>query len=184
MSDLGQARVLGGVASILLVLGIVPSVGPMLGIVGFVLLLVSLKQISDIVQQPAIFKNALIATIVGIVGAVAAIVFGGAAIMSLFTNGFSQFDIVRTFVSILLALVVVWVALVVSSMFLRKSLNLTANVLGIGLFRTAGLLILIGAILTIILVGAIVVLVAYVLLAAAFFQVKPDSQPSSVSPPS
>ncbi|MEM2515229.1 MAG: DUF996 domain-containing protein, partial [Candidatus Caldarchaeum sp.] len=101
---------------------------------------------------PEIFKNALIATIVGIVGAVAAIVFGGAAIMSLFTNGFSQFDIVRTFVSILLALVVVWVALVVSSMFLRKSLNLTANVLGIGLFRTAGLLILIGAILTIILV--------------------------------
>ncbi|MEM4354049.1 MAG: DUF996 domain-containing protein [Candidatus Caldarchaeum sp.] len=116
-------------------------------------------------------------------GAVAGIVVGGVGVMSMFAGGFGGPNVGNLIFSILLALAVVWVFAVRSSLFLRKSLTLTGNRLGIGLFRTAGLLILIGTMLTIISVGAILALVAYIILAVAFFQIKPDFQPPPPPPP-
>ncbi|MEM2237456.1 MAG: DUF996 domain-containing protein [Candidatus Caldarchaeum sp.] len=183
MADISQARLLGGIGSILLVLAIVPYAGSALSIVGLILLLISLKQLSDIFHEPEIFKNALIAVVVGIIGAVAGIVVGGVGVLSMFAGGLDGSNIGNLIFSILLALAVVWVFAVVSSLFLRRSLTLTGNRLGIGLFRTAGLLIFIGAILMIILVGAIIELVAYIILAVAFFQIKPGFQPPPPPPP-
>ncbi|MCS7138069.1 MAG: DUF996 domain-containing protein, partial [Candidatus Caldarchaeum sp.] len=74
MPEISQARLLGGVGSIMLFLSIVPNIGFVLSIVGFILVLLALKYISDITQQNEIFRNALIAAIVGIVGAVAGVV--------------------------------------------------------------------------------------------------------------
>jgi len=186
MANLGQARLFGGIAGILLFLSIVPSVGPILSIVGFILLLLALKNVADSVNNPAIFKNALIATIVGIVGAVVGIVVGGASILSALSGNFGigggAFE--SLIFGLITALVIVWVFAIVSSIFLRRSLNMTAERLGIGLFRTAALLLLIGAILTIILIGGILSLVAYIILAIAFFQIKAEAaQPPPPPPP-
>ena len=79
-------------------------------------------------------------------------------------------------------LVIAWVFAVVSAVFFRRALNLTGDHLNVKMFRTAGLLVLIGAVLTIILVGAVISLVANILLAVAFFQIRaspPPPPPSS-----
>jgi len=53
------------------------------------------------------------------------------------------------------------------------------------MFSTAGLLLLIGAVLTIIVIGVIVVWIAMILLAVAFFSIKPATAQAtqSTSPP-
>ena len=63
MATLEQARTFGGIGSILMILTIVPFAGPILGIIGFVLVLIAVKYISEIVGDPSIFKNYLIAVI-------------------------------------------------------------------------------------------------------------------------
>ncbi|MEM1942664.1 MAG: DUF996 domain-containing protein [Candidatus Caldarchaeum sp.] len=185
MADISQARLLGGVGSVMLFLSIVPSIGFVLSIVGFILVLLALKYISEAVQQGEIFRNALIATVVGIVGAVAGVVAGGVGLLAVLGGGAGpsvpNFGLLLT--TILISLAVVWVFAVVSSFFLRKSLNLVGDTLGIKMFRTAGLLLFIGALLTIVLVGALVALVAYILLAVAFFQIQPGAGAPSPPPP-
>jgi uncharacterized membrane protein len=52
------------------------------------------------------------------------------------------------------------------------------------MFRTAGLLVLIGAVLTIVIVGAVISLVANILLAVAFFQIRASPPPPPPPPPS
>jgi hypothetical protein len=72
----------------------------------------------------------------------------------------------------IVTLVIAWVFAVVSAVFFRRSLNLTGDHLNVKMFRTAGLLVLIGAVLTIVIVGAVISLVANILLAVAFFQIR------------
>lgn len=190
MTELSSARLIGGIGSILLVLAIVPSVGPVLSIVGFVLVLLALRYISTSVQQPSIFQNALYAVIIGIIGTVVALVLGGAAFFAVLGGGFAgpvpgqpEPDFFSLLAGVLVAVLIAWIFAVASSFFLRKSLNQTADVLGIKLFRTAGLLVLLGAVLTIILVGAIVSIIAYILMAVAFFQIPETRGPPPPPPP-
>jgi uncharacterized membrane protein len=81
-------------------------------------------------------------------------------------------------------LVIAWVFAVVSAVFFRRALNLTGDHLNVKMFRTAGLLVLIGAVLTIVIVGAVISLVANILLAVAFFQIRASPPPPPPPPPS
>jgi uncharacterized membrane protein len=189
MADLNQAKNIGGVGAILTILSVVPSVGPLLSIVGLVLVLLALKWISEIVQNPAIFRNALIAVVVAIVGVAIGAVVGGVGVFSVLTGvgagGPNGIDFARLFTTIIIiALVVVWLFAVVSAVFFRRSLNLTGDHLNVKMFRTAGLLVLIGAVLTIVIVGAVISLVANILLAVAFFQIRASPPPPPPPPPS
>src|SRR5712691_260970 len=66
MASLSQAKTLGGVGSILALLGIVPSAGPVLSIAGLIMTLVAVKYISDILGDKRIFKNMIISVILAI----------------------------------------------------------------------------------------------------------------------
>src|SRR5216684_7103021 len=66
MASLSQAKTLGGVGSILALLGIVPSVGPVLSIAGLIMTLVAVKYISDILGDKRIFNNMIISVILSI----------------------------------------------------------------------------------------------------------------------
>jgi uncharacterized membrane protein len=72
-----------------------------------------------------------------------------------------------------LALIVAFIFSVLAAYFYKKSFDLLSSKSGERLFGTAGLLMLIGAVLTIILVGALITLVAWILAAVAFFSLKP-----------
>src|SRR3972149_2509870 len=90
MGTLSQAKTLGGVGSILLLLGIVPFAGPALEIGGFVLMLIAVKYISDTVNNKSIFNNAVISVVAGIAGVVIGVVVGIAGVLSFFGPGMFQ----------------------------------------------------------------------------------------------
>jgi uncharacterized membrane protein len=186
MAELSSAKTLGGIGSILLILTLVPSVGFVLGIVGWILVLVSLKQISDVMKENKIFTDAVVAVVLSIIGlVVAGVVVLGTIFRFFRINGYTfgthpstpPTDIGGLIVGILVGLAVLWVFSVVSSVFLKRSLDGVSSALDVGMFRTAALLYLIGAVLTIILVGFIIIFVAEILLVVAFFSI-PDNVPS------
>ncbi|VVB87826.1 Uncharacterised protein [uncultured archaeon] len=59
MSSLAQAKTLGEIGSILVLLAIIPFAGRAIGLVGLVLILVSVKYISDALADRSIFNNML-----------------------------------------------------------------------------------------------------------------------------
>ena len=76
--------------------------------------------------------------------------------------------------AVIAAIVVLLAVLVISAVFFRRSLYSMAFHSGEDLFRIAGLLYLIGAILIIALgLGALIIMIAYLILAVAFLTVKP-----------
>jgi uncharacterized membrane protein len=180
MSRLGDAKTLGGVGSILLLI-------PGVNIVGYILILVAAKYVSDELGDRSIFDNMLYAVIAGIAGgvAVAFIIFTGAffGVFSFTTSAI---------VGVIAGLAVSWIALVISSIFIRRAYDTMATKLNVGMFRTAGLLYFIGAILTIILVGYLLLFVAAILQIVAFFSIsdtaqgmqsQPVAQPSTLQMP-
>ena len=73
---------------------------------------------------------------------------------------------------VIVGLVLLFGFLIIAMFFVRKSLTQLSSKSGIGLFGTAGLVMLIGAVLTIIVVGLIVIWIGLILATAAFFMMK------------
>src|SRR5437667_12622812 len=72
MASLGQAKSLGGVGSILvLIAGFIPPAGFVVAIIGFILILIAVKYVSDAFTDRTIFNNMIIAVILAILGFVA-----------------------------------------------------------------------------------------------------------------
>src|SRR5438034_7251201 len=72
MASLGQAKSLGGVGSILvLIAGFIPSAGFVVAIIGFILILIAVKYVSNAFTDRTIFNNMIIAVILAILGFVA-----------------------------------------------------------------------------------------------------------------
>ncbi len=182
-----KAKILGGVGVILTLLGLVPKVGLALNVIGLILILVSLKMFSDYYRNEDIFRYALIAVIIGIIGGV--VLAAGAVSLGLKLALFKPTPPV-TLKHLTLPLIglaiAVWILAIMSTYFFKRSYDLLGEHTGEKMFKTAALLLFIGAILTIIVVGAFISLVADILLAVAFFTVKPKA-PSpkavAVAPP-
>jgi len=171
MSKLGDAKTLGGVGSILFLI-------PVLNIVGYILVLIASKYVSDELGDKSIFDNMLYAVITGIIGAVAAafIIITGAA--------FSAVSFTASAIAgVIVGLAIAWIALIFSAIFIRRAFNAMATRLNVGNFRTAGTLYFIGAILVIALgLGFIILFVAAIIQIIAFFGI-PDSVPGMQAPP-
>jgi uncharacterized membrane protein len=203
---LDSSKNLGGVGALLMfisvLLGYLPYLGALTGIislVGAILVLVALKGFADYYRESRIFNNALYGIIVAVVGAVVFIAILLTSAVALFaalgldiTNiqdwtSLSQIDwqsidlnlIFRFAGVVLLALIVLFIVLLVVAIFLRRSLRLMATKTNVGLFGTTGLLILIGAVLTIIAIGFLLIWIALLLLAIAFFSIQTPAVPPS-----
>ena len=187
-----DAKLLGGIGSILTLLGGVPHLGAA-ALVGYVLILIAVKYISDITRDKKIFDNMLISVIAIIAGLVIAIIaIIGVVLSAIFaaprTHTFMPGAII---LSIIAPLIVVCAALTFGAYYLRKAYDQIAAHTGVEMFKTAGLLYLIGAATTIVIVGLLIMLVANVLQTVAFFtlpdtyQPRPRSsgQPSPPPPP-
>ena len=194
MGTLSQAKTYGGVGSILILLGFIPTVGWVLAIVGFILTLIAIKYIADSVQDQSIFQNALIAVVISIIGVAVAGIIVAASIFRLMgiraslvaarTTGTVPTGFFGVIGAVIGGLIVTWILLVIAAYFLRKSYNSTSTKLNVSMFHTAALIYFIGAILTIIIVGFLLILIAQILLIVAFFSI-PDvaTMPGSGMPP-
>jgi uncharacterized membrane protein len=177
---------LAGIGALLMVIG---TFVPFLGIVGLILMLVGMKNLSEYYKDQSIFQNALYALIFGIIGIAAlafiivGLIFGGSLLgISFGPAGGITGGLIGFFVGIILALVVAFVFYILLAVYLRRSFDSLADKTGVGLFRTAGLLLFIGAILTIILVGLILIFVAWILVTVAFFSIPTASPPPPQQP--
>ena len=185
MGSLSQAKTLGGIGSILTLLLFVPYfVGAALVIVGWILIIVAVKRISDETHDSSIFTNALIAAVLAIVGTLIFAVVVASALLSLIGLGaitssgstVPPTDIIGAILGILAGLAVAWIVGVTGSFFLWRSFKEAGVKTRVGLFGTAGLLYFIGSILTIILVGFFLIFIAQILFVVSFFT-RPDNTP-------
>ncbi|MCJ7762299.1 DUF996 domain-containing protein [Candidatus Bathyarchaeota archaeon] len=202
---LESSKNIGGIGAILMFIGVLPYVSfyGIVTLVGLILVMVAMYGLASHYRESGIFNNALYGVITAIVGVV---LFAVVVVYALFgflaeiglTIGMGNitywaaglanidwanlgFNLIGSFITnILLALVVLFVFVVITAILLRKSLGLLSAKTGIGLFGTTGTMILIGAVLTIILIGLLLIWIALLLLAVAFFQIKPQqTQPPS-----
>jgi uncharacterized membrane protein len=192
MSSLSSAKTLGGIGSILVLLTIAPNVGWVLGIVGFVMILLGVKYISDDLNERKIFNNMITAVVLSVAGILVASLVVVTTILSAFANGYFSSTFTPsasvttaqwiTFgTAIGLGLFGAWVFFVVSAVFLRRSYSMIGTRLNVHMFGTAGLLYLIGAATAVIGVGFLILFVAEILTAVAFFSL-PEKTPEIAQP--
>jgi len=179
---LENSKVLAGIGTLLLVFMAVPFVG----ILGIILLVIGLKGFSEHYKDDNIYRSAIWGVIYGVIGIVAlsAGVFGS-VLSSMFSSIAAGSGIGAIFglVAFLLVLVIAFIFFLLMAMKFRRCFNAVADRSGEQLFRTAGSLLFIGAILTIILVGVVLIFVAWIIATIAFFSVRSTPQPYSyVSP--
>ncbi len=188
-----------------------------LSLVGIIIILIGLRGLADVYQDKGIFNNSLYGFIAGIIGVVVAAVVliadvlinmnalkafiqqiypswngSWSTISSLAgqtanTSNLDTKPLVPFIELALLALVILYVFLIVWAFFARKSLKTLATKSNEGLFGTASLVPIIGAALTIIIVGVVIMWIAVLMMAIAFYRLKPQTeQPpvTYVTPPS
>jgi uncharacterized membrane protein len=203
------SKTLGGVGAILMFIGIIPVINTygVIEIIGLILVMVALYNLASYYAERGIFNGALYGLIAGIVGGVIAV---GTVILTVLTslkdflytifpdwNGdwtalsgltpntsnLSLDSITPFLTGLFVALIILWVFAIIGSFFVRRSLISLSAKSGVGLFSTAGLLLLIGAVLIIAFgIGFILMWISALILAIAFFTMKPQqSQPAAPS---
>jgi uncharacterized membrane protein len=186
MATLSQAKTYGGIGSILVLLAFIPTVGWILSIIGFILTLLAIKYISDDLHDRTIFNNMIIAVVISIIAFIVVGVIVAASVFSFL--GFRAAGVPAPAIGAFIASLVVglgvgWILLVISSYFLRKTYNTIAARLNVGMFRTAALIYFIGAILTIIVIGLPLLLIAQILFVIAYFSIPEAPVGTSGMPP-
>ncbi|MCS7135843.1 MAG: DUF996 domain-containing protein [Nitrososphaerota archaeon] len=203
-----NSRILGGVGALLMFIGVFPYVNyfGIVGLIGLILIMLALYSLSNYYGERCIFNNALYGLITSIVGGVIAMVLIITTVIpsliKIFHTIFPEWNgdwtalpkleltpdvlnfslemFMPFLTGILATFITLWVFSMISAFFVRRSFRTLSVKSGVGLFSTAGLLLLIGAVLLIIFVGAILVWVSTLLLAVAFFQIKPQqAQPTT-----
>ncbi|PVX27493.1 MAG: hypothetical protein CW716_02000 [Candidatus Bathyarchaeum sp.] len=195
-----SSKNLSAVGALLLVIGAVAgaawSFSGLLSLIGLILLLVGLKGLATHYKEDGIFNNALYSVIIAIVGCVVGVgVIAASAVSALaeldidwasiedwanvgpdVANVFMDFDfsaIAALLGALLIGLVIFYVVTIIAMFFFRKSMNQLSAKSGVSLFSTAGLLMLIGAIIPVI--GLLLIWIGAILVTVAFFQMKEDT---------
>lgn len=198
-------RLLGIIGALLMILGIAPSVGGLFMLIGIIFVLVALKGYADAYKDGSIFHNALytiVFEIVGIVVCVGVIIYGAMDFLSSlgitnivelrswqtidWQNAVTISNLLPFIGTIILGLVILFAVTVIASLFFKKSMNALSGKTGVKLFRTTGTVFFVGALLTIILIGLIIIWVSFILLMIAFYESKPlgqMQQPQQQVPP-
>jgi len=191
---LESSKTLGGIGAILMVIGPFASVYTgVICLVGLILMLVAFNGLAYYYKDRRIFNNVILgvlATIIGVAIAVVVVVtaaFGMLSVLGIHISNWTDWTALQNFnwqdftnwsalapyiAAIVGALIVLVVFVVVAAIFLRRSLNTLSEKSGIHMFATTGLLLLIGAALTVIIIGFVLLWVALILLAVAFFEIK------------
>jgi uncharacterized membrane protein len=191
--NISTQKMLGGIGSILILLGWMTGVGILFGIVGVVLWLIGMYQLSNILGKPTIFQKVLIGFILNVAGIVIAFApfaltmviafpFGLLAKILLFNLARDEtldvtldtselgFDALIVITVALIAIMVAYAIFVFGFYLQKQAYEILAQATAHNLFKIGGLLLFIGAITTILFgLGLLLIIVGYTVLAVAFF---------------
>ena len=176
--------------SILITLGLIPYVGWVLGIVGIVLLLRAMKEFANYYQDNSIYQNSLTGIKFYIVALIALAVAGAGFVVGFVFNGFANNGSLAAFgIGNALGLAVGVAFLVIACVFyvlaathLRKTFDTLAQKTGEHSFVTAATLLWLGAWLTLIGVGVLLLFIAWIFAVIGFFTLKSPQQPYASQP--
>lgn len=193
--DIQTSRLLGIIGALFMVLCIIPTAGGLLMLIGVILVLIAIKGYADTYKESSIFNNALYTIIFEIIGVVVFMAILLIVAMSFLAtlginnladlSAWQQIDwqnavnitnIVQFIVPIILALVVLFAFTIFASLYFKKAMNTLSEKAGVKLFHTTGTVFFVGAILTIIIVGLIIIWVSFLLLMISFYESKPPEQ--------
>ncbi len=184
--SLSNAKLYGLIGSILGVvggfIGFIPHVGVFgiasAGLVGFILVLLAVREVANVTGREEIFRYYLYALIIEVIAVAVVAVSFFAFLASVFTSlGFNEgygppfnhhisadMSVIYGILAwLILLFIVVFACLILSTYYIKKSYYAIAEEVGVDMFRTAGLLYFLGAILLIIIVGAIILFIARIL---------------------
>ena len=199
---LKSSKTIGGIGAILIVISVLPYISqiPFIGLIGALLVLVALHGFASAYKESGIFSNALYGILAGIIGVVLAVVIGIAVVLPNITDfllkvfpswngdwttitslsgmipntsniGFG--DIIPFITAAILVIATLWVFAIIATFFVRRSLVQLSAKTNVGLFSTAGTLLLIGAVLVIVFgLGLLLMWIAALILAIAFFRIR------------
>lgn len=198
-----SSKTLGGVGALLMFVGVLPYINyfGIVELIGAILVLVALYGFARIYKESGIFDNALYGIIAGVVGVVLSVIIaivvilpnirdflvklypswnGDWSTISSFsgmtpnTNNISFGDVIPFITAAILVFVTLWVFAIIATFFLRRSLKQLSAKANVGLFSTTGLLFLLGAVLVIVFgLGLLLIWIAALVLAIAFFTMRP-----------
>jgi uncharacterized membrane protein len=202
-----NSKILGGVGALLMFIGVIPYINyfGVVELIGLILVMVALYNLASHYKEGGIFNNALYGLIIGIVGGAISIAVVIITVLTSLTdflyslfpdwNGdwttlsgltpnpsnLSLDNITPILTGIFAVLVILWVSSIIAAFFIRRSLGTLSAKSGVGLFSTAGLLLLIGAVLIVLVgIGLILIWISALLLAIAFFRIRPQqAQPTT-----
>jgi len=200
--NITTSKNLGGIGALLMFIGVIPYISTLgiIEIIGLILVMIALHNIASHYMDRGIFNNAIWALVIGLVGGVVAIVTVVATVLPNLTNflhtvypswngdwtalsgltpdtsAITIETMIPFIVGFLAAFVILWIVSIIAAFFVRRSLKTLTAKSGVGLFGTAGLLMLIGAFLAIIAIGIFLFWIALLLLAVAFFSLRTETQ--------
>jgi len=204
--NLETSRLLGGIGALLMFIGVIPFVSyyGIVEIIGVILVLGALYGLGSFYKDSAIYNNAIYGVIAGVVGVVVSIAVVIVMVLSNITDFLTKIfpswngdwstlpslsgvtpnmsnlgfgDIIPFITAGIMVFVILWVFSIIAAFLFRRSLIQLSTKSNVGLFGTAGLILLIGAILVILIFGLLLMWIAALLLAIAFFILK-TTQPS------
>jgi len=159
--NISTQKMLGGIGSILILLGLATEIEilSILSIVGFVLWLISIYQLSKKLEKPSIFQKVLIGLILYVAVTVLAFVFEALweGIKPYVSMGNEVVADIKWW--ILVGIIAAYAIRVVSAYFYKQAFEILASTTAHNLFRIVGLLIFIGVIIIPILYGLAFLLV-------------------------
>jgi uncharacterized membrane protein len=186
--------------------------GGVISTVGLILILAALYGFADLYKEHGILNNAILGIIVTVIGVVLVVVVAISLLYSPFvsflqlifpgwsgppnwsalsgmtpnTSNITAENLIpiisAEFVGLAVAWLIVWVFSFEMTYLVRKSLKLLSAKSGSSLISTVALIMLIGGALTVVFIGFLLIWVALLLLAIAFFNMK-QTVPSTSAPP-
>jgi len=158
-------RLLGGFGSFLIVLSIVPYVGGLFALVGLILLSLAIKKFAEAEGRRELFSTFLKGILIYMVGSLVGLLLGLGGLSSAASGEGGLLAYFLTFVGFL----VVYASGIVGTYFMKEVFREVALSTGNGLFDWGGKFLFWGALLTVILIGALITWVGWILITVAFF---------------
>lgn len=165
------AKILAGVGSILAAAG--PLMHGVVGIVGVVLLLVGLISLADYYGDQSMRNDAVYWFIYAVIAVIVLAIGASVGVFSLgvLMSGHLLASLL-TLAGVIVVVVIAWIFYLLSAKRFRGAMSAMAKKSNEGLFETAGTLYYWGAVLTIIIVGLVLLFIAYILAGVAFLIMK------------
>ena len=179
-----QAIELGQIGILLPLAAFIPFLGIPAYLASTILLLISHNTFAKYYKVPAIFNQALTGALITIIGNAIGIVLIVVGISPLIMNVTGPGEIQNNFDEIfslifgsglfIASIILIFISTILGYYFWFQSLRLLAKKTEVDYFRIAGLLYFIGAITSIILVGGLIILAAWIIHVVAYFNIQPE----------